>query len=305
MFLSAKYAIQEKIGQGSFGAVYKATVRKTGDAVAIKFATANVFSPKGETKFATIATAPEETPEAAAEAAAETEELARETLKQEAAICHYLRYHAGIVDVKWFGCDPARGAYIIMSYYDLSLQDWMQSGAQVPLSAVDLPTGKAHTFVNNKTWVDFIQTLLNTLEYVHEREIIHRDIKPANIMLRAGAPATGAEPVLIDFGMSRRYTDEHGVHIPAGQTTGLIGSPMFASRHSHACHELSRRDDVESALYVAEYIRTGNRLPWRTSSSDVLGEKIRWCDARVAYIPALALGFYDKPDYCVTDRLFH
>ncbi len=268
MFLSAKYAMQEKIGQGSFGVVHKATVRKTGDAVAIKFAT---------------------TPMDAA-AAEEAEELARETLKQEAAICHYLRYHAGIVDVKWFGCDPARGAYIIMSYYDQSLQDWMQSGAQVPLSAVD-----------------FIQTLLNTLEYVHEREIIHRDIKPANIMLRAGAPATGAEPVLIDFGMSRRYTDEHGVHIPPGQTSGLIGSPMFASRHSHACHELSRRDDVESALYVAEYIRTGNRLPWCScpTSEDVLKKKIRWCDARVAYIPALALGFYDKPDYHVTDRLFH
>lgn len=41
--------------------------------------------------------------------------------------------------------------------------------------------------------------LLNTIEYVHSRDVVHRDLKPDNIILRGGDLGS---PVIVDFGLS-------------------------------------------------------------------------------------------------------
>lgn len=52
--------------------------------------------------------------------------------------------------------------------------------------------------IDEKTAVNYISKLLNSIRYIHAKNIIHRDIKPKNIMMD---PIRG--PILIDFGAAK------------------------------------------------------------------------------------------------------
>ena len=69
------------------------------------------------------------------------------------------------------------------------------------------------------------------------------------------------EVTLIDFGLSGRYQNQHGAHIPYKNTKTLLGTPMFASNNALFGKEISRRDDIESMIYILIFCLMGN-LPW-------------------------------------------
>ena len=68
---------------------------------------------------------------------------------------------------------------------------------------------------------------------------------------------------IIDFGLSKRFEDPVTGHIPY-QTNkkGLTGTPRYTSVSSHIGAEQSRRDDLESLVYILCYLRSGS-LPWQ------------------------------------------
>jgi hypothetical protein len=69
-------------------------------------------------------------------------------------------------------------------------------------------------------------------------------------------------PYVIDFGVSKQIDhSETCVHAPLRQVPGLVGTPAFASINNHLGSELSRRDDLESLVYVLIYLAHGS-LPW-------------------------------------------
>lgn len=70
-----------------------------------------------------------------------------------------------------------------------------------------------------------------------------------------------SEVTLIDFGLSGRYQNQHGAHIPYKNTKTLLGTPMYASNNALLGRELSRRDDIESVLYILIFCLLGS-LPW-------------------------------------------
>ena len=107
--------------------------------------------------------------------------------------------------------------------------------------------------------------LLDIIEEIHSRGIIHRDIKPANILI--GDEKNMTNIYLVDFGVSRRYFTDRTLresspgHLSPRQRYGLIGTARYCSINSHLNIEISRRDDLESLIYVLLSLLKGE-LDW-------------------------------------------
>ena len=108
--------------------------------------------------------------------------------------------------------------------------------------------------------------MVDTLEKIHSQGIVYRDVKPENICVGIRNPN---KIFLVDFGLAKHFmkkvTDEKErtkmVHIPLSDGHSLIGTPRYASVNSHMGLEQSRRDDLESLVYVIVYLLNGS-LPW-------------------------------------------
>lgn len=97
------------------------------------------------------------------------------------------------------------------------------------------------------------------MKRVHNLYIIHRDIKPENFLISKD----GKGPLyIIDYGLSKRYVDDQGRHIPRATNKGFRGTLRYASINMHQGIENSRRDDLESLGYVLIYLIKG-KLPWQ------------------------------------------
>lgn len=161
-------------------------------------------------------------------------------LKNETTILKYL-YDQGSRDIPivyWYGLHNDHSC-LVMSLYECSLYDYIQ---KKPITI-----GKLNTIM---------VSLLNIMEFVHNKLVIHRDIKPQNIMLKNG------ELFLIDFGFATFYVDENSEHIVDNEIREhIIGTPRYVSFHVHCGSLPSRRDDLISLGYM--YLSLIHRsLPW-------------------------------------------
>ena len=200
-----KYKLLGKIGEGSFGEIYKGQNIRTGELVAIKM---------------------------------ETIESNTKLLKNESIIYQFLNGIAGIPNVKWFGKDD-NFYYMVINLLGNSLQTIKNQKMQFSLK-LTLQIG--------------IQTLV-LLRSIHEKGLVHRDIKPDNFLI--GLNDKVKTIYLIDFGLCKTFS----LKASSGNSSGLIGSPMYASINAHKLVDLTRRDDLESLGYMLIYFYTGE-LPW-------------------------------------------
>ncbi|KAI0761252.1 kinase-like domain-containing protein [Trametes elegans] len=116
------------------------------------------------------------------------------------------------------------------------------------------------------------------IEFLHSRGIVGCDIKPHNFAMGDGENAQIVH--MFDFGLAKTYLDPAtGKHIPFSQgRRHAIGAVRYASVAAHNQHSVSRRDDIESLLYVLlEFYHGG--LPWKAlpapdwdSKIDAVGE---------------------------------
>lgn len=98
------------------------------------------------------------------------------------------------------------------------------------------------------------------MEYFHSRHFLHRDVKPENFCMGIGAKSHSVH--IIDYGLSKRYIDPRtGEHIQYREGKNMTGTPRYASLNTQKGCEQSRRDDVESLIYLLIYLATGH-LPW-------------------------------------------
>ena len=133
--------------------------------------------------------------------------------------------------------------YIAMDLLGKSLEDIM---VQVPK-------------FSEKTVFMLAGQMISCVEYVHKFKYIHRDIKPDNFVMGVGENAN--KVYIIDFGLSKKYIDQNGKHIKNCTGKSLTGTARYASVNALEGFEQSRRDDMESLLYVWVYCLKG-RLPW-------------------------------------------
>ena len=67
---------------------------------------------------------------------------------------------------------------------------------------------------------------------------------------------------LIDFGLTTRYLKDDGTHIEKENLGSFCGNFLFASINTCRGNNKSRRDDMQSAMYLMIYLMNGNKLPW-------------------------------------------
>ena len=101
--------------------------------------------------------------------------------------------------------------------------------------------------------------ILDRIEFIHSKNYIHRDIKPQNILIGINNPNF---IYLIDFGLAKKYKSDRGNHVKYSVTRQVIGTPRFCSINALKGIELSRRDDLESVMYIILYFIKKN-LPWQ------------------------------------------
>jgi serine/threonine protein kinase len=101
--------------------------------------------------------------------------------------------------------------------------------------------------------------LLDLLEKLHSVNFVHNDLKMENIVIGKNNPH---KLYLIDFGMSQTFVDETGKHITKKDLGKFSGNFIFASLNSCRGYNKSRRDDLESLLYMLIYMLNGGQLPW-------------------------------------------
>lgn len=111
-----------------------------------------------------------------------------------------------------------------------------------------------------KTVVMLADQLLTILESIHNRGVVHRDLKPENILMGKGDKHN--QCFIVDFGISKVYRDGNGVHIPYRDKKSFIGTTRYASISAHNGIEISRKDDLESLIYVLVFLFKGS-LPWQ------------------------------------------
>ena len=124
--------------------------------------------------------------------------------------------------------------------------------------------------------------MVKRLEAMHDKGIIHRDLKPNNLTwgnynssyknmfsyninnLIINDKLDINTIYLIDFGLSCSFWDNSYTQRHYKYATGLnfVGTLRYASLNSHNGIKQSRRDDLESMIYILIYFLKG-KLPWQ------------------------------------------
>lgn len=139
------YLLQERLGEGAMGTVYRATQLVNGQVVALKlvprqFATGDELSDELEVQYRLA--------------------LAREF--QTLASLH----HPNVIRVLNYGFDQQYGPYYIMELLE------------APLTPLEASISRPE-----EGRIRLIAQLLRALAYIHQRGVIHRDIKPSNVLV--------------------------------------------------------------------------------------------------------------------------
>jgi serine/threonine protein kinase len=214
------------------------------------------------------------------------------SLKSEAKIYQYLAKLDGFPQLKWYG-STNKVTYLVTDLLDYSISDLVKKEGRLEMEMV-LLLGKQ---------------MIQRLYILHNYFLLHRDIKPQNFMLQIQTNKL----FLIDFGFCKRYIYD-GVHIEEGAISKMIGTPNFVSINVHKGVEPSRRDDLESCIYIMIYMLFG-KLFWdkEIDSKNMCFKKEQLTNSEKPLIPDFlkqlliyvrALDFDECPDYNEIIKVF-
>lgn len=117
------------------------------------------------------------------------------------------------------------------------------------------------------TIVSIMLQLITRIEYIHKKGYLHRDLKPHQILIGKNQKML----YLTDFGLARKF-EVNNYHISFQHSCPRVGNATFSSLNNHSGVRQSRRDDLESAAYMAIYFLRG-RLPWQSTQKQCSNSK--------------------------------
>jgi serine/threonine protein kinase len=216
----------------------------------------------------------------------EANDCKKKILKNEAKIYQFLGIKHGFPQIKWFLVDSSN-SYLVLDLLGVSLTEYKQNNI-IPYNLV----------------IEIAIQMIDRVEILHNNSLIHRDLKPDNFLF--GNSSCNNTLYLIDFGFCRKYTDLQGNHIMNKPTKSLIGTPLFVSLFVHKNGQPSRRDDIESILFIILYLI--DKLEWSYKKDLINDEIIKMKEDMIfsTYIPlniinliiyCRSLKFDECPDY--------
>ena len=174
------------------------------------------------------------------------------TVKMEAKIYQYLGNQVGFPQLKWFYTDEKYN-YLVIDLLGTSLRKMVEHKLQIDCNSI----------------INIAIQIFTRIKFIHDKHLLHRDIKPDNFLF--GIDSKKDILYLIDFGLCKRYFNNG--HIKMNKLTKVIGSYNYISLNIHNLIEPSRRDDLESAIYILIFLHFG-KLGWENkSSSEIYKEK--------------------------------
>jgi tRNA A-37 threonylcarbamoyl transferase component Bud32 len=219
--LGERYRIEEVIGRGGMGAVYRATDERLGRPVAVKVITA----------------ASANDPEA--------RERVRARFRHEANKAANLPHHPNVVPVYDYGTDPALGLdYIVMELLrGEDLAQLLQRAGPPPLGAA----------------LRILAQAARGVSVGHRMGLVHRDVKPGNIFLPEDAGAGTPEVRVLDFGIAKAIAEEDTQTVLTHDGRAPL-SPAFASPEQlRGEPRLTPASDVFSLGAVGYQLLTGEK----------------------------------------------
>ncbi|MFL5385631.1 MAG: protein kinase domain-containing protein [Longimicrobiaceae bacterium] len=167
--LADRYRIEEVIGRGGMGAVYRAADERLGRAVAVKVITAVAADP-------------------------EARERVRARFIREARAAARLPHHPNVVPVYDYGTDEETGLdYIVMEL----------------LRGEDLATRLQRAGPPSMdTALRILEQAARGVNVGHRMQVIHRDVKPGNIFLLDDGDADDVQVRVLDFGIAKVMAEE-------------------------------------------------------------------------------------------------
>ena len=226
MIISNRYKFIEKIGEGSFGRIYKCINIITKKEVAVKIVD------KNDTKKSKI-------------------EII--LLKNEAKMYNYFKYNKLRYQIKFrqYGSKKYYN-YLVLDLLTKSFDKWNND--------------RIASFNSNEIElfkVIFHQITCSITE-LHNCGYLHRDIKPSNFLLKYDETQDynykTIRIYLIDFGISKSYINDLGKHVKMEQEEETSGNYFYRSIHNHNKWKHSRRDDLLSIGYMMFFYIYGNFL---------------------------------------------
>ena len=154
--------------------------------------------------------------------------------------------HKHIVRILDYGV-KAGIPYLVMNYAPHgSLRQKHPPGSRLPLETI----------------VDYIQQLVDALEYIHKQGLIHLDIKPENILL-----GSNGEILLSDFGIA--FVTQN---TPSSRTPGFTGTLSYTAPERFQGYAYSASDQYALGVIVYEWL-AGER-PFRGSPEQIVQQHL-------------------------------
>uniref|UniRef100_F1KV20 Tau-tubulin kinase 2 n=1 Tax=Ascaris suum TaxID=6253 RepID=F1KV20_ASCSU len=148
--------------------------------------------------------------------------------------------------------DAKRIRYIITDCYGPSL---CEIRALLPSKRFSISTSLKLSYIT-----------LECIEELHKLGFIHRDVKPSVFVIATGQDCK--KIYIVHFGLARRYRAYDRALVPQRAAVPCLGSMRYMPRRSHEHLERSRKDDLESWLYMLCEFFQPDALAWASESKN-------------------------------------